>query len=71
MGQVTVNEAIALLSSDKLKERTEGLESMKRPLELLISLSNHTRFEAHSPAEQAESEAVRQPCLFFSSMQLN
>lgn len=38
MGQVTVNEAIALLSSDKLKERTEGLESMKRPLELLVFL---------------------------------
>jgi hypothetical protein len=60
MAQVTLDRAIALLSSDKVKERSDGLGGMENDLsEILDAKADISRPEAHPSAKQEESDIVR------------
>jgi len=52
MAQVTLDRAIALLSSDKVKERSDGLGGMENdPSEILDAKADISRPEAHPSAK--------------------
>jgi hypothetical protein len=52
MAQVTLDRAIALLSSDKVKERSDGLGGMENdPSEIFDAKADISRFEAHPSAK--------------------
>lgn len=51
MAQVTLDKAIALLSSEKLKERSDSLAGLSTAEPVNGNFADPTRFETHSPAE--------------------
>jgi hypothetical protein len=51
MAQITLDKAIALLSSEKLKERSDSLAGLSTAEPFNGNFADPTRFETHSPAE--------------------
>jgi hypothetical protein len=51
MAQVTLDKAIALLSSERLKERSDSLAGLSTAEPFHGTFADPTRFETYSPAE--------------------